>query len=255
VQVGFTPEGHTDQIKRMGAAFRKMGLKTRMVLGDAVPARDTIVFALDAAADPEAMQYVGAVAFHSWGGATPQQYAAWGDLAEWLNVPLLVTELGVDSAAYETNVWDTYHYGLREAQFTQEMLINARPQGTQFWQYTDDYALARLRPDGTVEPTARFWLMKHFTDLTPLKSEALATASDQAGVFMTAFRKGSSYALHIMNRGGAREASLAGVPDGNWQVTESTETSQYRQQKRASAAESAVRLALPARSLVTLTLN
>ena len=229
VNVRLTPEEHTLQIKVLGAAFRKAGLKTKMLLADAVPARDTHVFALDAAADPEAMQYIAGVAFHSWGGATPRQYAAWGDLAEWLKVPLLITELGVDSQSFATNAWDSYHHGLREAQFTQEMLIHARPQGTQFWQYTDDYALVRVREDGTFEHTPRFWMMKHFTDLTPLKCEALATTSDQDQVLLTAFRKEARHTLHIVNRGGAREATLSGAPDGEWLITESTEGAQYQQ--------------------------
>ena len=253
VNVRMTPEEHTMQIKTMGAAFKKLGLKTRMLLGDAVPARDSIAYALDAASDPEALRYIAGVAFHSWGGATPAQYAAWGDLAEWLEVPLLVTELGVDSQAFATNAWDTYQYGLREAQFIQEMLLYARPQGAQFWQYTDDYALARVRQDGSIERTARFWMMKQFTDLTPMKSEELATTSDQTQVFLTAFRKGGSYAMHIVNRGGARQATLAGAPDGEWQVTESTEAAQYRQNTRVRASGGILTLQLPPRSLVTLT--
>jgi len=83
----------------------------------------------------------------------------------------------------------------------QEILIYARPQGTQFRQFTQDYALARVGRDGVVEPTARFWLMKHFTDLTPLGSEALTTASDQQNVLFTAFREESAYTLHILNPG------------------------------------------------------
>jgi O-glycosyl hydrolase len=255
VNVRLTPEEHTDQIKRMGAAFEKLGLRTKMLLGDAVPARDSHIFALDAAADPEALKYIAGIAYHSWGGATPQQYAAWGDLAEWLKLPLLVTELGVDSQAFATNAWDTYQYGLREAQFTQEMLLYSRPQGTQFWQYTDDYALVRVGPAGAVQPTARFWLMKHFTDLTPMKSEGLAASSDQGDVLLTAFRKGSEYALHIVNRGGAREATLSGAPEGEWQVTESTEAAQFQQNTRVRASGGTLRLKLPARSLVTLTSN
>jgi O-glycosyl hydrolase len=255
VNVRLTPEEHTLQIKLLGAAFEKAGLKTKMLLGDAVPARDTHIFALDAASDPEALRYIAGVAFHSWGGATPRQYAAWGDLAEWLKVPLLVTELGVDSQSFATNAWDNYHHGLREAQFTQEMLIYARPQGTQFWQYTDDYALVKVRPDGTIEPTARFWMMKHFTDLTPLKSEALSTTSDQNQVFLTAFRKNGSYAMHIVNRGGTREATLSGAPDGEWTITESTEARQFDQSRRVRSGGGAMRLQLPARSLVTLTMG
>jgi hypothetical protein len=253
VYVGLTPETHLEAIKRIGAHFAKLGLKTRMLLGDATGPRDTHKFVLEAAADPEAMRFVAAVGFHTWGGGTPEQYAAWGDVGEWLNLPLLITELGVDAAAYHTRSWDSYHYGLREARMTQELLIHARPQGTQFWQFTNDYALARARPDGTVEPTARFWLIKHFTDLTPHKSEALGTSSDQPGVLFTAFRKDGRYALHVLNLGAAREAVLEGVPDGEWQPVETTETAHYETKSPVRSSEGALRLKLSSRSLLTIT--
>jgi hypothetical protein len=254
IYVGLTPETHAEAIRRIGAHFRKLGLKTRMLLGDATGPRDTHNFVLEAAMDPEVMQYVGAVGFHSWGGGTPEQYRAWGDVAEWLHLPLLVTELGVDAAAYYTRSWDSYHYGLREARMTQELLMYARPQGTQFWQFTQDYALARVR-DGIVEPTARFWLMKHFTDLTPHASDALAATSDQKSVLFTAFRKGGAYALHILNLGAAREASLEGLPDAAWEVVETTEAAQYQQKPVLHSNGASLRLDLPSRSLVTLTAN
>jgi hypothetical protein len=224
-----------------------------MLLGDATGPRDTHRFALEAASDPEAMQYVGAIGFHSWGGGTAEQYAAWGDLGEWLNLPLLVTELGVDAAAYYTRSFDSYHYGLREAKMTQELLLHARPRGTHFWQFTNDYSLVRARADQPVEPTARFWLMKHFTDLTPPKSEGLATTSDQRSVLFTAFRSGSNYTLHLLNAGAARTAELQGVPDGDWQVTQTTEEVQFQRAEALQSAASGLRVALPARSLVTLT--
>jgi hypothetical protein len=255
VYVGLTPETHTAAIKRIGAHFRKLGLKTKMLLGDATGPRDTHNFVLEAAADPDALQYVGAVAFHSWGGGTAEQYAAWGDVAEWLHLPLLVTELGVDAAAYYTRSWDSYDYGLREAKMTQELLIYARPQGTQYWQFTQDYALARMGRDGAVEPTSRFWLVKHFTDLTPHGSEALTAASDQRAVLVTAFRKGGAYALHILNLGEARVAELKGVPDAQWQVMETTEAAPYQKKPSVSSSAGGMELNLAARSLVTLTVE
>lgn len=254
VYVGLTPETHAEAIKRIGAHFRKLGLKTKMLLGDATGPRDTHKFVLEAASDPETLQFVGAIAFHSWGGGTPEQYSAWGDVAEWLNLPLLVTELGVDAAAYYTRSWDSYHYGLREAQMTQELLTYARPQGTQFWQFTNDYALARFR-DGAVEPTARFWLMKHFTDLTPHNSEALAASSDQRSVLFTAFRKGASYTLHILNLGAARAAALEGLPDAEWKLVETTAAAQYQQKAVLRSSGATLRLDLPSRSLVSLTMK
>jgi hypothetical protein len=252
VYVGLTPTTHAEAVKRIGTYFRRLGLKTKMLLGDATGPRDTHKFVLEAAADPDAMQFIGAVAFHSWGGGTPEQYAAWGDVAEWLRLPLLVTELGVDAAAYYTRSWDSYQYGLREARMTQELLTYARPQGTQYWQFTNDYALARLK-DGVVEPTARFWLMKHFTDLTPPASDALSISSDQPSVLVTAFRKGGDYAIHILNLGAARTALLEGLPDAEWRPTETTEAAQYQPKVPLRSAAAPLSIAVPARSMVTLT--
>ena len=55
-----------------------------------------------------------------------------------------------------------------------------------------DCALARIGHDDVVQPTARFGLMKHFTDLTLHGSDVLSTASGQASVLLTAFRKGAA---------------------------------------------------------------
>jgi hypothetical protein len=252
VYVGHTPETHAYIIKRIGAHFEKLGLKTRMLLADATGPRDTHRFGLVAASDPEALKYIGAVGFHSWGAGTPEQYAAWGDLAEWLNLPLYVTELGVDGAAYYTRSWDSYHYGLREAHLTQELLLYARPQGTQYWQFTNDYALVRLGPDRTIQPTARFYLMKHFTDLTPQKSEVLQTSSDQKSVLFTAFRKNSSYTLHVLNMGASREATLEGLPDASWLIYETTESEQYQTKPALRSVQGTLKITLPSRGLVTL---
>lgn len=251
IYVGQTPESHTQAVKRIGAYFQKIGLKTKMLLGDATGPRDTHKFVLDAAADPEAMQYIGAIGFHSWGGGTPEQYTAWGDVGDWLNLPLLVTELGVDAAAYNNHSWDSYQYGLREAQMTQELLIYAHPQGTQYWQFTNDYALARLK-DGKVEPLNRFWLMKHFTDLTPHNSEELSAPSDQKNVLVTVFRKDANYTVHILNLGGARTASLERLPDGPWSITQSTESEQFQNKGTLVSNSGILKTELPARSLVTL---
>jgi O-glycosyl hydrolase len=200
------------------------------------------------------MQFIGAVGFHSWGGATPEQYTAWGDVAEWLHLPLLVTELGLDGAAYYTRSWDSYDYGLRESKMAQEILMYARPQGTQYWQFTQDYALARVR-DGVAEPTARFWLMKHFTDLTPHGGDAVTAASDQKSVLVTAFRKDAAYTVHILNMGAARTANVDGLTGGEWQVTETTESAQYQKKAAVRSQGSGLAISLPARSLVTLTMQ
>jgi len=252
IYVNLTPETHMEAIKRIGAHFRQVGLKTKMLLGDATGPRDTHKFVLEAAADPEALQYVGAVGFHSWGGGTPEQYAAWGDVAEWLKLPLLVTETGVDAAAYHNRAYTSYHYGLEEARMTQELLMYARPQATQFWQFTNDYGLAGANDNQAVKPTARFFLVKHFTDLTPQHSEGLSATSDQHSVLVTAFRKDGMFTLHVLNMGAAREANLSGLPDLQWKIVETTEAAQYQSKAAVTSSGGTLRVGLPARSLLTL---
>lgn len=250
VDVGFTAEGHREMIKRVGAHLAALGLKTKLVLGDTANPRDTHKYVLPTAADPAAMKYVGAVSFHSWGNGTPQQYGAWGEVGEWIGRPLIVAEAGTDPGSWRNHTFDTYAYGLGEIRQFQELLRDSRPQALIYWQFTEDYGLVHVKPDGTIEPTSRYWLMKHLTNLTPQKSQVLVARSDQPDVLVSAFRGGDALAVHILNTGPAREAGVAGLPAGHWRRVTTTEERGFAEANDGPAADG--RLALPARSLTTL---
>ncbi len=164
-----------------------------------------------------------------------------------------MTEVGVDASAYSTHAWDSFDYGLREARMIQELLLYARPQALLYWQFTDDYALARVLPDGSVQPSARFWLVKQFADLIEPASDALEVSSDQPDVLLTAFRKSDAYALEVLNSGAARSIRIAGVPDAEWQVTESTEAAPYQRGQAISSKGGDLQFDAPGRSLITIT--
>ncbi|MBP8951648.1 MAG: hypothetical protein KBI47_04615 [Armatimonadetes bacterium] len=263
VKVYFSPEGHREAIKSIGAYFGKLGLKTKMLLADTAAPRNTHTYGIPASQDPEAMKYVGAVAFHSWGGASPEQYKAWGDFAERLGLPLLVAELGVDAGAWRTRSYDSFQYALREVQMYQELILHARPQGTMQWEFTSDYSIVKeIRgADGTVtlEPTVRFHFVRHFCNLTPQDSEALATESDHPKVLFTAFRKatedGEKWALHISNHGAARKVRVSGLPASLTSLTRTvtSETLSFGQSGPISPVTGEFELDLPALSLTTLT--
>ena len=70
---------------------------------------------------------------------------------------------------------------------------------------------------------------------------------------LTAFHGGNDYALHILNLGVARSIEIAGLPDTDWRVIETTENAQYVQMPTIRSGEHGVTLALPSRSLVTVT--
>jgi hypothetical protein len=263
IRVLFSAEEHRDLIKAAGPYFGRLGLRTRMLLADATGPRGTHTYALPAADDPVALSYCGAVGFHSWGGANPAQYAAWGDLAERLGLPLLVAELGVDAGAWRNRAFDSFHYGLREVRMYQEILLHARPQGTMQWEFTSDYGIAHAREqdDGTVvvEPTVRFWFVKHFCNLTPRDSEALTTSSDTDAVLFTAFRGGPDaqpvLTLHIANGAASREATISGIPPGvvSFRAVRTGETESFAELPRVDVSDGHCTLQLAPMSLLTLT--
>jgi len=254
IRILFTPEEHREAVKRIGAHFAAMGLRTRMVLGDTSHARGTHEYVLPAAGDPEALQYAGAISFHSWNGASPEQYQAWADLAERLGLPLLVAELGADPGAWKGRAYDSYWYGINELQLYQDVLTHARPQGTIYWEFTSDYSLVRLNGD-EIEPTGRFWLTKQMANLTPPMATALASASSHAKVSVTAFRAGDVYTIHIANISAARDARLTGLPAdvALWRAILTTEDAGFLELDPVAAEAGGVSLSLPARSLLTLT--
>jgi hypothetical protein len=253
VRILFSDEEHRDAVRRIGAHFESLGLKTRMLLGDVANPRGTERYVLKAAADPEALKHAGAISFHSWGGASQQQYEAWAELAERLNLPLLVAELGTDAAGWRGRSYDSYWYGVEEIRLYQEILLHARPRGTMYWEFTADYSLVQL--NGTeITPTGRFWLTKHLTNLTPANAEALAASSDHPKVLVTAFRRDGEYAVHVANVSAARRAVLTGLPKeiAEWRAMLTTEQEGYKEIEPVRAEDGGVAVELPARSLLTL---
>jgi len=250
-----TPEEHRQCIKMLGARCEQLGLKTKMLLGDVHAPRGTTDWVRPAAADPDAMKYVGALAFHSWGGASPDEYRAWGDLARELKLPLLVAELGVDAAAWRTSAYDSYQYMMREAAMYQELLLYARVQGTMQWEFTSDYSIV-AEHDGTLEPTPRFDLVRHFCNLTPLPGTLLATTSDNPRVLITAVAgEQAALAVHIVNSGPSRPATVAGLSSlqGRLRRVLTSPEAGFVDAGLVEVTVGRVGLDLPAQSVTTLT--
>jgi O-glycosyl hydrolase len=261
--VKFTAEQQRDMIRRVGAHFAKLGLKTKLLLGDVGDGKHGLDFIQPTLDDPQAMRYVGAISFHSWGGASPQQYAAWADIAEKHNLPLLVGEVGYDSN-WQTvgNYIHSWYYALQEMRLYQDLLLYARPRGTMQWEYTGDYGLAQVEQRNgktIITPYKRFWLIKQLAGLTPEDADVLATNSSDGQVLMTAFRGATGgktvYTLHIANLAATRPATLAGLPAEITRLhrVQTTAGDSYKPMDPLTAKDGQVKLDLPAQSLTTLT--
>jgi hypothetical protein len=248
-------------VKRVGVCLKKLGLKTKILLSDTAGVDRSLKFTALASKDPEAMIHVGAVAFHSWGGATPEQYHAWREYADGLNLPLYVTEVGVDSSAWQTP-WsiDTFHYAIQELRMYQELLLYAWPLATVQWEYSGDYPLCRVEKDPNGQPKAmptwRYWFIDQFSRFLPHDSKALATSSDQATVLCTAFmsqhQKPVTHTVYISNLGPSKTATIAGLPAGRYRLIVSDEANDLKEVQTVEMKNRTLQFELPALSLVTL---
>lgn len=254
VRVKFTPEEHRDAINAFGAWFEAHGLKTRLLLGDVTNARDTHRYCLPALEDPAARRYIGAIAFHSWGGGTREQYEAWADLAEAHELPLLVAELGVDAGAWRGRTYDSFAYALREMWHYQEILLWARPTATMQWEFTSDYGTCQVI-DGEVVPTVRYHLVRQFCNLTPRGAVAVGSESDHAKVLVTAFTLGDEWTIHMVNSAAAREATLTGLPPNltHLRAVRTSAEEGFAELGEVAVEGGRVTLELAAQSLTTLT--
>lgn len=248
VDIGFTAEEHRDMVKRVGAYLESLGLKTKLLLGDTANPRDSYKYVLPTLHDPDAMRYVAGLSFHSWGNGTPAHYRAWAAAAVWADLPLLIGEAGVDPHSWRNRMYDNYAYGLLEARQYQELLRDARPQSVLFWEYTEDYSVIRLGPDRSIEPTSRYFFIKHFANLSPLQSHVIASESDRPDVLVSAFARGQELAVHLLNTGPACDVTLVGLPAGQWRQVVTTETEDWNETTLAATPATA---SLPARSLTT----
>ncbi|MGD2174844.1 MAG: hypothetical protein PVJ27_05530 [Candidatus Brocadiaceae bacterium] len=213
------PEDHRDFSKMLAGRMRELGLKTGILAGDVSnPRGDSIEYPKPLLNDPEARRYVRGISFHSWGGARPETYRAWADLARSHDLPLFVAELGWYALAHRSRASRTALYALEELRTYQELLLHARPQVLLEWEYGGSYPLL-LEEGDELRPTARYWMIHQFATLTPSPAVALGTESDNPEVLFTAFRGRSAdgrsvYALHVANLGADRPMRLEGLPTG-----------------------------------------
>lgn len=261
------PAAQYNQVmKRLAQCLRKAELKTEVLLGDVSNPRRGMRYLQAMMDSADNLDHFGAVGLHSWGGDSPRGYAAWRALADQLNLPLIVSEAGADSRAWQTQTYNSWYYALQELEMYQKLFLYARPQAVLEWEFTADYPLLiEGDDDAALVPTKRYWLLKHFIELTPVPAVQLDTTSSATNVVMTAFQhtgKGAGqdfvlhrdFAVHIANLGAAREFQLDGLPEWvsgmSGRLTSRHES--YRELPVLQVRGGGLRYDLPAQCLLTL---
>jgi hypothetical protein len=265
VDVQFTAAEQTEMIRRVGSHFHRLGLRTQLAAGDTgSPRGQAVEFAAAPLRDRAARRYVGAISFHAWGGASPDEYAAWARLAREYRLPLLAAEIGYDSDWRSAPAWfNTPLYAMRELRLLQDLVARGHVTGGMYWELTGDYAPVQTAMVGTngtpiLEPTQRYANLRQFCNLTPSPAQTLTATSSCGQVVVTAFegkvagRRG--YVVHIANLGPGREATLTGLPRSVTaaRAVRSTERERCRELPDVPVRDGTVSLELPSRSLLTL---
>jgi hypothetical protein len=248
VRIGFDPGQHRDAIVRLGAAFAAAGLKTRLAAGDVTNPRTTLAYVQPALDDPAARALLDCVAVHSWGGASPAQWAAWRALATRAGLPLIVSEVGPDSDAWRADGFRSRGYQPKEALHLIEVLRDAHPQALLRWEFTGDYDLL-----DSGRPTMRWSTWRWALEALPPGAVHRACASDRPAVVAAAAAlPGGGASLLLANAGWGRRVRVTGLPDGAYRVGVATPERPWLRGADLAVA-GAAELELPADGLVVLT--
>lgn len=263
IDVRQTADEHAAFIKQLGEHLADRGLSTKLLLGDVSTVAAT-EYVKPTILDRDARQYVGALSFHSWSGASDMALQYWRDAANLLNVPLLVGEASTDASAYlYPEIFSESSYALNEIFLYTRILAITQPMTIVQWQLTSDYSILRGgglygNEDEPLTPTQRFWNLKQLSR-TPKGAFWLPTSCNNTYVACAAFGDiaNQDYAIHIANSGAAREVLLQGLP-ASIQSMDVLLTDQHHAMAEVQSLvpeDGQARFKLPATSFVTILAN
>ncbi|MDR1644405.1 MAG: hypothetical protein LBS05_01070 [Tannerellaceae bacterium] len=259
INVLHTPEEHAVFIKGLGAHMASRGLATKVLLGDNSDAT-TFDFIIPSLNDPETHKYIAAVSFHSWRGCDDETLHRWAGSARQLNVPLIVGEGSTDAAAWRyPQIFLEPTFALYEINLYVRIAAICQPLSILQWQLTSDYSIlwgaGIYGSDGALRPTQRFWNLKQLA-ATPENAFALPFTCNKEDVNCAAFGNLSrgEYAVHIVNNGAARTATIKGLPKLTDIKAYATNQDIGMQATRTTAAaDGSITVELPPAGFVTIT--
>ena len=219
VEVFQTAEEHAIFNKAIGAHLKASGLKTKLILGDTghgTSVASRIVW--PTINDSSIHQYIGAIAFHTYHGCNDHDLSEWARAAKAINVPLMVTEGGENSAAHRYPlVFLQPWFQLDEIDTYVRICNICEPATIMEWQLTSDYSVLKGQglygDEGPLRPTQRFWNLKQL-GYTPAGSFWMPVKCSRYNVSCAAAGNISKglYAVHLVNNGAKREIKIDGLP-------------------------------------------
>ena len=217
INIRQTGQEHAQLIKGLGAYFKLRGLHTKMLLGDNSDA-NTYAFIGPAMKDTATHQYIGAVSFHSWRGWEKETLQKWADAATQMDLPLIVGEGSIDAAAWNyPAIFEEQTYAVKEINLYTRLMAICQPLTILQWQLTADYSPliggGIFGNNDSLHPGQRFWNLKQLASIPKdLSSMPITTSQPYISCAAQGNNNSHTYALHIVNDGATRTATLTGLP-------------------------------------------
>lgn len=258
INIRQTGEEHAALIKGLGAYFQSRGLLTKMLLGDNSDA-STYSFIYPAMKDEATHPYIGAISFHSWRGWDTETLQKWEDAASQMKLPLIIGEGSIDAAAYAyPAIFQEQTYAIKEINLYTRLLAICQPLTILQWQLTADYSPliggGIFGNTDSLHPGQRFWNLKQLASV-PKDISAMSATVSQPYISCAAQgdNKRGVYAIHIVNNGATRAATIAGFPPGVKQVKSLVTSKELNMKKSALVVTNGqIKLTLKTESYTTL---
>lgn len=218
VEVHQSSAEHARANRALGEAFAIHGLVTKLLLGDTGAGTSAANHLVDATvADPGIWRFLGAVSFHSYHGVTADDLKCSLASAKTTNLPLMLTEGGCDSAAHRYPLaWVTPWIAQSEIDEYVRSGSVGQVSTIMPWQLNADYSLLAgggiYGDNGPLRPTQRFWCLKQLGEVPD--AFWLPLSCDKPDITCAALgdSAGGRYALHLVNNGATRMATVTGLP-------------------------------------------
>lgn len=219
--LSLSPEDMRYFITRGGAAFEKLGVPTKWILGDTGSGESLSPYVTTIMADKSVVPYLGPVAFHGWDSlsASDDTYRLVAKTARLYRKPVWCLETGYDPQL-ESSVWDSWDHALKLAQSYARCLTLAEASVMDYWQFQNDLPLINdssvQENENKAELFPAFHILKLFAETFIADTQMLAAKVVGEGIYAVLGVESESAKLRLLlvNTGGAVAVDVSGGQPG-----------------------------------------
>lgn len=242
-------------IRQAGPYFKKLGIKTKFMIGDTTGGMPFVRYARPLLEDPTLAPYLGPLAFHCWDvlGTADARYAEIAALGQEFHKPVWCTEAGHDSALWSTpNPWGGWENAIRTALAYEKTLRLSGAVLMDYWTYQNNYPIVDPK-QGTPYPV--FDVIRQMAEALPADSIIVIASigSEDLRVLASAGPLAGQFGVLLINPVGKGQVTVSGLPSEAPIVLEiRSADGKLVRAKTNTDAKGAITIALPSRSVVTV---